>query len=710
MIDDNPCVEETNVTNGADYLHPEVLFLQRLDDLGVPLWVATIAEYGDAECSRPKDWQNLTHEENDDRLTGYHAEYAPYVAVNTGLPFVVFDCDTKNGCDVEKVRALLARLKVRIYADVITPSGGRHFYIRGHPDLVTVHSRRDNPKLVDFPGLDIQSFRANVWAPGTFRYKHGFFVGGYTIVYDHLDQLTPDDAADDGTEALVDWLAEQLAHKVKEKAAKTPGGAKEWTWDPCEPWDGTPPDRPQQAYMNAALASEADKVATTAKGGRNDALFVAALKLGSSIAGAGLDEQTVIAALEAAANTNGLTAEDGVQSVRATIRSGLRGGKRNPRAVPEPTTREGSYENGVADELMKLRIRAEAKRRYDEQTQGPAPPFDAGLLSEILERPEEPGYRIEDVLPSQASLLVAALRKTGKTTMMLNLARCLSTGEKFLDRFAVRPIAGQVGILNFEMSAAQLARWASAVGVPEDRLVLVNLRGRRNPLSHADDRARLADYLREHTVESLIVDPFGRAYTGKSQNDPGEVGAWLTALDSFARTEVGVFDLVLTAHMGWSGERVRGASAIEDWADAIAYLTKDDDARYFSALGRDVTIEEDRLHYDDETRLLSLTGGGSRKQAARNATVAALLDPVTDHVRGNPGVSVTDIRKAMRALHREDKLTVSFQDCDIRDAIKAAESRGWVRVEIGGAGMANRHYPGNPSQTESRSNPIDSGS
>ena len=72
--------------------------------------------------------------------------------------------------------------------------------------------------------------------------------------------------------------------------------------------------------MHAALSGEADKVAKTAKGGRNDAMFTAALKLGSYVAGAGLDEQVVIAALEAAAETNGYTAEHGVMSTRASIR------------------------------------------------------------------------------------------------------------------------------------------------------------------------------------------------------------------------------------------------------------------------------------------------------------------------------------------------------------------------------------------------------
>ena len=52
--------------------------------------------------------------------------------VNTGDPLAVVDVDTRNGGDVEKVRALLAEYKVRIFAEVDTPSGGKYFYIAGH--------------------------------------------------------------------------------------------------------------------------------------------------------------------------------------------------------------------------------------------------------------------------------------------------------------------------------------------------------------------------------------------------------------------------------------------------------------------------------------------------------------------------------------------------------------------------------------------------
>jgi len=182
---------------------------------------------------------------------------------------------------------------------------------------------------------------------------------------------------------------------------------------------------------------------------------------------------------------------------------------------------------------------------------------------------------------------------------------------------------------------------------------LVNLRGRRNPLARGPDRPALAAWLRERDVEVLIVDPFGRAYTGASQNDSGEVGAWLVALDTFARGQAGAREVVLTAHAGWDGERTRGSSALEDWADAILTLTrgKDDDAdgRYLRAVGRDVDVEEDRLEFDATTRTLSRTGTGSRRTGQRTRAVAAARQAVLAYVAANPGCSGQAIRATSTA-------------------------------------------------------------
>ena len=350
-----------------------------------------------------------------------------------------------------------------------------------------------------------------------------------------------------------------------------------------------------------------------------------------------------------------------------------------------------SIPHGVAveAEARRLRVQADARALLARERTPAGTPFDSGLLSHVLARDPEPPHRVDGLIPTEAGTLIVAQRKTGKTTLELNLARCLLTGDDFLGRFPVRPVTGAVGLLNFEVSAAQLARWADEARVPADRLFLVNLRGRRNPLGDPEDRARLAALLRSHAAESVIVDPFGRAYSGASQNDSGEVGAWLSQLDQFVRTEVGARDLILTAHAGWDGERTRGASALEDWADSIITMTRgagnDSESRYIRAIGRDVELEEDRLQFDPRTRILSLSGGGSRRAAASDRkadeTQAAAIAIVTAH----PGVNGSEVERLLR------EQGFGLQKGAARPALNAAVEAANLRVEPGPRG-AKRYF------------------
>lgn len=367
---------------------------------------------------------------------------------------------------------------------------------------------------------------------------------------------------------------------------------------------------------------------------------------------------------------------------------------RTPTRLLLPGRRALSSVPGMLDPIeidrrkLELRYRDAAKEQYaaEKAAQVVLEPFDAGLLTEILQRPAESPYRIEGLLPSEASTLIVAMRKTGKTTLLLNLARSLITGEPFLDRFEVQKISGRIAFLNFEVSAAQIARWADEVGVPADRLYLVNLRGRRNPLSHVDDRERLAQQLQDQKIESLIVDPFGRAYKGVKESDNGEVGAWLTDLDLFARGEVGAVDLILATHAGWAGERSRGASALEDWPDSIITMTRgenDESARYIRAMGRDVEIEEDLLAFDPETRHLSMTGTGSRKQASSQRRILEVRPACVAFVLAHPNCSQDAVENGVEGGSPQ-----------IRTALQVAHDLGEIhREKVSGKWRHNAPRP-----------------
>lgn len=107
----------------------------------------------------------------------------------------------------------------------------------------------------------------------------------------------------------------------------------------CPPPDENPARR---AYAEAALANEVKAVATAFAGGRNAALNIAALKLGQLVASGWLDQSRVERSLEEAAHACGLVRDDGLRSVRDTVKSGLKAGITEPREPPERTRGNGA--------------------------------------------------------------------------------------------------------------------------------------------------------------------------------------------------------------------------------------------------------------------------------------------------------------------------------------------------------------------------------
>lgn len=354
----------------------------------------------------------------------------------------------------------------------------------------------------------------------------------------------------------------------------------------------------------------------------------------------------------------------------------------------------------IADRVRRKMLDDEAKLEHRRLTEPPAPPFDAGTLADILARPDDPPMRVQGLIPWEASTLIVAARKTGKTTTMLNYARCLLTGEDFLDEFPTIPLEEdqRVGFLNYEVSPKQVARWAAELGIDPDRLYLVNLRGRRNPLSRDDDRAELAEHLRDMHVRALMVDPFGRAFTGESQNDNAEVQRFLVDLDTFARNDVGANDLILAAHAGWDGERSRGASALEDWPDTIINLSGDgegeDRRRFMRAIGRDVEVDEDELIMDPLTRILSRAGNGGRKSKGPSlAKVAALAAGAARAVTANPGCSRADVGRALADMPELPPIPKGGRGKDLLTTVlKQAERDGSIVCQKGANGYPNTYF------------------
>jgi hypothetical protein len=273
------------------------------------------------------------------------------------------------------------------------------------------------------------------------------------------------------------------------------------------------------------------------------------------------------------------------------------------------------YDREVAKEAMRLKVAQEARRRLIE-AEAPEWPVYYGTLRRELELPEEEQtWAVRDLLPMGGNAVLTAQFKAGKTTTMLNLVRAYADGEPFLGAFDVEPAV--VGVFNYEVGAAQWRRWARDIAPANtDNVHPWHLRG--HPLSLTSEYVKdgIVDWLVAKGIQAWIVDPLGPAMPGVDENSNTEVRAVLSALDEI-KARAGVRDLIVTVHTGRGQEsqgRARGATVVDDWPDARWILIKDNDlggARFFSASGRDVELEETQLLFDSNSKLLSL-GLGDR--------------------------------------------------------------------------------------------------
>ena len=96
----------------------------------------------------------------------------------------------------------------------------------------------------------------------------------------------------------------------------------------------------------------------------------------------------------------------------------------------------------AVDERYGRMFKEELERRLAEEVHADLS-FDAGTLEEMTAgQRAEPAARVNGLVPWEAAVLLVAQRKAGKTTLALNYAKALLTGEPFLGVFPVVPVTG----------------------------------------------------------------------------------------------------------------------------------------------------------------------------------------------------------------------------------------------------------------------------
>ncbi len=344
---------------------------------------------------------------------------------------------------------------------------------------------------------------------------------------------------------------------------------------------------------------------------------------------------------------------------------------------------QADFDAAVADELRRMAIREAARREHSaEQASGLFAGFSQMTLREALEAPRETApWLIERLQRAGHKAFLVAQFKAGKTTISGNVVRSLVDNVPFLGRFAVHPLSGNVGVLDYELTEDDALDLYREMGVENpDRIFMQSLRGTGFTLANESHQHSAIAWALEHDIQYLALDPFGRAMRGfGEENSNDDVRAFLMTLDFIAK-EAGLLGVLLPIHTGRERaevgeERARGATVLDDDADARWILTKDKSGRrFFRAEGRKgVGVEEVALDFDSGLNRLTATNT-TRKQSAGEP----MQGPVLAYVEQNPGCSLRSI-----------KANVEGTDSIVAAAVESLEKQG--RILITQQGQSHLH-------------------
>ena len=324
----------------------------------------------------------------------------------------------------------------------------------------------------------------------------------------------------------------------------------------------------------------------------------------------------------------------------------------------------------IVEETLKQTARDTARKQISDanaSTRYTLPTYATTLTQELQKPDEAIRYIIDQLWPVGANISLTAGYKSGKTSTINNIVKSLVDGLPLFGHFKTAH-EGRIGIWNYEVSGNQMRRWLREVNIKNtDQISLLNMRGHTWPLSSEYIIKNTIQWLQENNINTWIVDPLARAFVGSGdENSNQDVGTFLDTLD-YIKEQAGVANLLIAAHTGRNAEqgnsRARGASRFDDWVDARWMLTKDkDDNRWFSADGRDVTINESKLDYDETTRAQIIHIGVDRKQSTTNELDDRVYQIIA--ATGLTGINQAGIAKAHRAAYGSESISTDTSPLD----------------------------------------------
>lgn len=217
-------------------------------------------------------------------------------------------------------------------------------------------------------------------------------------------------------------------------------------------------------------------------------------------------------------------------------------------------------------------------------------------------------WRVDHVISSGAQVLFYAREKTGKSKFVHNLAACLTSGRRFLDRYDIAPMRpdGRVVLVDTELEGWELSerlrRWHG--DIDGSHLGMIALKNHAQGFNPMDDvsRAYWTHVLRDMNAEVVVFDTLGPLIRRNGLDDNVDSGTFMLALRDMCH-DAGVDVHVVVDHESAKssnpGNGPKGDSGKTAFASHVWYLAAEDNdgeeptSYRFTTSGRapDVSLE-----------------------------------------------------------------------------------------------------------------------
>jgi hypothetical protein len=427
----------------------------------------------------------------------------------------VLDIDVKPDANGAAELAKLEQIHGRLPKTLIvsTPSGGTHYYFQ-HTEGIGNRGRVE-------PGIDVRGQGGYVIVPGSVRHD-----GCY---YDWVSKGT-------GVASAPEWLL-GLVKRPKTTTERPKA------------------NKANSTYSDAAIASELLKLMGTSTN-RNDQLNDSAMAIGQFVGAGEISRHDAEERLYGAAVANGYVGKDGPAAARATIKSGLDAGERQPRDIPGP---DGLPE---ADPIWMERWLARYRAVNDNAR------FQITWFDEVNQKVVKEEI-LQGVLGVGEFSLFVAKPGTAKSVLVGDIGCHIAAGLDWHGRAVKQGLVVFFAAERKKLTERRIAAWRKKHGVTNIPFVVVG--GKLDLTTGLVDAKALAKVIAElerksgHSCVLIILDTVTRTFGPGDQHQSKDMSRYIQSVDALHRATGA--HIAAIHHSPWSDDRGKGAIDLDGAVD-----------------------------------------------------------------------------------------------------------------------------------------------